>query len=200
VRGDLRAVIRAILLDDEARNPPAAATGKLKEPLIRLTALWRAFGARAANARYSADFVDFALGQGPYRSPSVFNFYKPSYAPPGEMRDAGLVAPELEITQESTAALTANVLAIYCFVNHSATGGLKPEDIVLDYSGELPLAADAAALLNRIADKLTGGALSSELRAEALAAIERVPASAAAARVGEVIHAIVTSPEYATLR
>jgi hypothetical protein len=116
------------------------------------------------------------------------------------MRDAGLVAPELEITQESTAALTANVLAIYCFVNHSATAGLKPEDIVLDYSGELPLAGDAAALLNRIADKLTGGALSTELRAEALAAIERVPASAAAARVGEAIHAIVTSPEYATLR
>lgn len=200
VRGDLAAVIRAILLDDEARNPPASATGKLTEPLIRLTAVWRAFGARAANGEYRGDFLDFALGQGPYRSPSVFNFYKPGYAPPGEMRDAGLVAPELEITNESTAALTANILAIYCYVNNSTSTNLKPDDIFLDYSAELPVAGDASALLNRVADKLTGGALSSELRAEVLAAIERVPASVPAGRIAEAIYAIATSAEYATLR
>ncbi len=200
VRGDLAAVVRAILLDDEARNPPANATGKLTEPLIRLTAVWRAFGARAANGEYRGEFLDFALGQGPYRSPSVFNFYKPGYAPPGEMRDAGLVAPELEITNESTAALTANILAIYCYVNNSTATNLKPEDIFLDYSAELPVAADSNALLNRVADKLTGGALSSELRTEALAAIERVPANLPAGRIAEAIYAITTSPEYATLR
>lgn len=200
VRGDLAAVMRAILLDDEARNPPADATGKLQEPLIRLTSLWRAFDAKAANGRYRLDFLDFALGQAPYRSPSVFNFYSPNYSPPGEMRTAGLVAPELEIADESTVALTANVLAVYSFIATSAATNLQPDDIAIDISGELPLANDPTALVNQVANKLQGGALSSELRAETLAAVERIPANAAAVRVSEAIHAIVTSPEYATLR
>lgn len=200
IRGDLGAVIRAVLLDDEARNPPANATGKLIEPLIRLTALWRAFNGRAANGQYRLDAVDFALGQGPFRSPSVFNFYKPSYAPPGEMRDAGLFAPELEITNESTAALSSNVIAIYSYVNNSTATNLKPDDIYLDFATELPLTGDSAALLNQIASKLTGGLLSNELRAETLAAIERIPSSVAAGRVAEAIYLIATSPEYATLR
>jgi hypothetical protein len=162
--------------------------------------LWRAFDAKAANGRYRLDILDFALGQAPYRSPSVFNFYSPNYSPPGEMRTAGLVAPELEIADESTVALTANVLAVYSFIATSAATNLQPDDIVIDISGELPLANDPTALVNQVANKLQGGALSSELRAETLAAVERIPANAAAVRVSEAIHAIVTSPEYATLR
>ncbi len=200
VRGDLTAVLRTILLDDEARNPPTDATGKLQEPLIRLTSLWRAFDAKAANGRYRFDLLDFALGQAPYRSPSVFNFYSPNYSPPGEMRTAGLVAPELEIADESTVALTANVLAIYTFVLTSAATNLQPGDIAIDITSEISLANDPTALVNQVANKLQGGALSSELRTETLAAVERIPASAAAVRVSEAIHTIVTSPEYATLR
>jgi uncharacterized protein (DUF1800 family) len=200
VRGDLAATLRAVLLDAEARNPPADGTGKLQEPLLRLTSLWRAFDARAANGRYRLDYLGYVLGQAPFSSPSVFNFYKPDYAPPGEMRAAGLVAPELEIANESTVALTANVMAAYAFVLNSATAGLKPEDIYLDISTEIPHATDSNALINRVADKLQGGALSSELRAEAVAAIERIPASVAPGRVAEAIYSIVTSPEYASLR
>jgi uncharacterized protein (DUF1800 family) len=81
VRGDLAATLRAVLLDAEARNPPADGTGKLQEPLLRLTSLWRAFDARAANGRYRLDYLGYVLGQAPFSSPSVFNFYKPDYRP-----------------------------------------------------------------------------------------------------------------------
>jgi hypothetical protein len=91
-------------------------------------------------------------------------------------------------------------MAAYAFVLNSATAGLKPEDIYLDISTEIPLATDSNALVNRVADKLQGGALSSELRTETVAAIERIPASVAPGRVAEAIYSIVTSPEYAGLR
>ena len=198
VRGDLAAVIRAILLDSEARTPPATATGKLVEPVIRLTSLWRAFDARAANGRYAIDYADFALGQAPFRSPSVFNFYRPDYAPAGEMRSAGLVAPELAITTEITAALTANIFAVYSFVYTSAATNLAPGDIYLDIAALQNSAGDAATLVTRVAERLLGGGISSALRAEVVAAVERIPAASSAARVGEAIYAIVTSPEFAT--
>jgi uncharacterized protein (DUF1800 family) len=100
VRGNLGAVIRAILLDDEARVAPATPqAGKLKEPLLRLTQLWRAYGARAANGRYLLQPAA-AFGQAPLQSPSVFNFFSPKYAPPGEITNGGFTAPEMQIATE----------------------------------------------------------------------------------------------------
>ena len=94
VRGDLGAVITAILLDPEARNPPLLIAGdgygKLREPLLRLTALWRAWNAvpTAPDAwgevRLTANLdLPRQYGQGPMSAPSVFNFYRPDYQPPG---------------------------------------------------------------------------------------------------------------------
>ena len=101
VRGDLAAVVKAILLDAEAR--PAAPTernGKLKEPLLRLTQMWRAYGARSGTGGYLFNNPSATFGQGPLQAPSVFNFFSPFFAPPGEIREAGLVAPELELATE----------------------------------------------------------------------------------------------------
>jgi uncharacterized protein (DUF1800 family) len=195
VRGDLAAVVRAILLDDEARRPAASAAGKLTEPLLRLTALWRAFDGRSASGRYRLNNADVLVGQGPLRSPSVFNFYRPDFAPPGEMRSAGLVAPEMEITNEATVAYMANLLAFGTF---GANANTNPgsDGIVIDTRDEEALAGNAPQLVDRVADELTGGAISATLRNEAIAMVERLPASAAAARVAEAIHAIVTAPEY----
>ena len=93
-RGNLGAVVKAILLDAEARPAtPAATTGKVKEPLLRLTQMWRAYGAKAASGQYRVGNVNAAFGQGPLQSPSVFNFFSPFYAPPGEISDQGLVRP-----------------------------------------------------------------------------------------------------------
>ena len=101
VRGDLAAVIKAILLDPEARPASTLDTdGKIKEPLLRLTQLWRNYNAAAASGRYYFPFAYVVLGQGPQQSPSVFNFFSPRFAPPGEIRDRRLTAPELQIATE----------------------------------------------------------------------------------------------------
>lgn len=108
VRGDMKAVIRAILLDPEARasrgNQPASY-GKLREPVIRFTHAHRAFGARMQNGSYS-NLWDFSssdnLGQNPLKAPSVFNFYHPDFAPTGPLSTAGLYGPEFEITNSAT--------------------------------------------------------------------------------------------------
>ncbi|MCG8371082.1 MAG: DUF1800 domain-containing protein, partial [Proteobacteria bacterium] len=100
-RGDLGAVVRAILLDPEARPAmPVEIDGKLKEPLLRLTQLFRAYDASSRSGRYPLAASYIVFGQGPLQSPSVFNFFSPFYAPPGEIRNNSLVAPELEIATE----------------------------------------------------------------------------------------------------
>jgi uncharacterized protein (DUF1800 family) len=196
VRGDLGAVVRAILLDPEARGTASAGGGKLTEPLLYLTALWRAYDGRAANGRYYLPGIDYALGQGPLRAASVFNFYRPDFAPPGEMRDLKLVAPELEITNESTTATTANVLAFSIFGSLDDTS-TDPARIRIDLGRDAAAAADPDRLVSAVADRLTGGAVSAELRAATIGMLNRVPATPASARVAEAIHSIITSTEYA---
>jgi uncharacterized protein (DUF1800 family) len=198
VRGDLAAVARAILLDAEARTPPADATGKLTEPLLYLTALWRAWDGRAANGRFLVPGAEFALGQAPLRSPSVFNFYRPDFAPPGEMRTRGLVAPELEITNEYTSATTANVIAFATFGSLEANP--PATQVRLDLARDAALANDPDRLVAAVADRLVGGAISAELRAATVGMVERIPASVPNARVAEAIHTIALSPEYMVLR
>ncbi|MDX1563517.1 MAG: DUF1800 domain-containing protein, partial [Gammaproteobacteria bacterium] len=88
VRGDLATVVKRILLDPEARRrfTPRQTDGKIKEPLLRLTQLWRAYDARSDEGRYPLGAAYIFFGQGPLQSPSVFNFFSPFYAPPGEIR------------------------------------------------------------------------------------------------------------------
>jgi uncharacterized protein (DUF1800 family) len=197
VRGDLAAVVKSILLDPEARGPATATTGKIKEPLLRITQLWRAFNGRAASGSYAA-FANPSpiLGQGPLQSPSVFNFFGPDYAPPGEIRDAALVAPELEIATEYQNTQVTNRLRAYAFRN-SRAAGLGPEEIVIDIEAEVAIAGDSNALVSRVADKLLGGQISDTLRAEAVNLVARYNTADSSNRAGQAIYSIVTSPEFA---
>lgn len=131
VRGDLRAVIRALLLDPEARDFASALDpehGQLREPYTRYVSLARALGvaprdATAAGGRYrgfagiDADFL-----QRPLSAPSVFNFYTPDYAPPGVLQDNGLVGPEFQILNSVTAIALPN--RISSALNASSTTAL----------------------------------------------------------------------------
>ena len=89
VRGDLKAVLRAILLDPEARDASNAANpayGKVREPVLRFLNWARAYRANSPSGLWAiGDLSDAAsrLGQSPMRSPSVFNFFRPGYVPPG---------------------------------------------------------------------------------------------------------------------
>jgi uncharacterized protein (DUF1800 family) len=200
VRGDLAAVVAAILLDGEARAASSATTGKIKEPLLRVTQLWRAYRATAATGSYATNNLNNLVGQGPLQAPSVFNFFSPFYSPPGEIRDAGLVAPELELATEYQNTLLTNVFAIQAFSRNSRSPGLRAEDVYIDIAAEVSVAADTGALVRLVADKLLGGQISADLRAEVTRTVDLIPAADVVNRAAETIYLVVSSPEYALQR
>jgi len=115
--GNLGEVVKAILLDREARMPSYPGSdsfGKLREPVLRLTALLRATGVDSQTGQYQLTrwmSSTVNLGQVPYLSPSVFNFYRPGYVPPGtDMAEEGLVAPEFQQLDESSFASYINYM------------------------------------------------------------------------------------------
>ena len=201
VKGDLQAVVKAILLDPEASPAmPMEIDGKLKEPLLRVTQLYKAYNATSASGKYSlvASYILFA--QGPLQSPSVFNFFSPFYAPPGEIRDSSLVAPELEIATEYTNTLLTNYMFGQVFGLNQTNGDLGEDDIFIDIQEEMDVAADIDALINMVAGKLLGGDISDTLRTEIRGMLERVPETETAIRAAETIYFVVTSPEFAYQR
>jgi uncharacterized protein (DUF1800 family) len=208
-RGELDAVVRTILLDPEARNAPADANaGKLGEPVLRLTRIWRAYGAASPSGKLNVQNIPGFIGQGPLQAPSVFNFFSPFYAPPGEVLDQGLVAPEMQLATEYLNSLITNYFFILAFCYNTAPvqgcPAVPPEItqdlVIIDTGPERALAADPQALVSRIADRLAGGSISATLRAQAAAMIQAVPASEASLRVAEALYLISTSPEFALQR
>lgn len=205
VRGDLGAVVRAILLDEEARPELAMELdGKIKEPLLRLTQLWRAYDGRSNSGRYQLlqgipPYI--FLGQGPLQSPSVFNFFSPFYAPPGEIRDSNLFAPELEIATEYQNTLMTNYLFYQAFSANSVSAqdpNFGADDVYIDIAGELAIAGDPDALIDMVADKLLAGSISQTLREEIGGMLSLIVGpDAEALRVAEVIYLVASSPEYA---
>jgi uncharacterized protein (DUF1800 family) len=218
-RGNLEAVVRAILLDTEARSAPtgsaAATAGKVKEPLLRLTQFWRAYDGRSNGVggvvKYGAG-VNFpgglsaVFGQGPGQSPSVFNFFSPFYAPPGN-----LVAPELQLATEFLNTQVTNFFWTQALsrTQVQAAGATFNGDLMfINTADELAVAADSEQLVNKVAEKLLGGAgqMSATLKAETKAQIERTavpatnPQTALNARVADAIYFIVTSPEFVLQR
>lgn len=113
VRGDMKAVIRAVLLDPEVRQKPSEPTfGHLQEPFVRYVKIARIFNATTPTGVFmnSGSFADFFLRQHVMASPSVFNFFSPDHQPPGVLAENGLVAPEMEITTTSTVLNMANLV------------------------------------------------------------------------------------------
>lgn len=198
VRGDMTAVVSQILLDAEARAASGSASGKVKEPLLRLTQLWRAYRGAAPSGSYAAlRNPNVLFGQGPLQSPSVFNFFSPTYAPAGGIRTAGLVAPELEIATEYQNTLITNTLRTYTFARNTRSAGLGPDDIVIDIEAEAAVAGDANALADLVAGKLLAGQISAPLRAEIVNLVNRYGATDAPNRSAQAVYSVITSPEYA---
>lgn len=209
VRGDMQAVIRAVLLDREALAPAGTSlrTGKLREPLVRLANWMRAFDAKDAALQYRIYYLSdplAGLGQSPMNAPSVFNYFRPSYVPPNSaLATAGLVAPEMQITSEPSVTGYLN------FMQDAISAGVAEERAVrADYTPELALADQSGALLDRINLLLLGGNMSSRLRGQILAAVDSIPIPAATAgnaaqvntmktyRVHLAILLAMASPEY----
>ncbi|MFQ5981888.1 MAG: DUF1800 family protein [Woeseiaceae bacterium] len=201
VRGDLAAVVKAILMDDEARpEMRMELDGKVKEPIIRLTQLWRAYDASSQSGRYPIVFAYIVFGQGPLQAESVFNFFSPFYAPPGEILDNNLVAPELEIATEYQNTFITNFMFFLTFQNNSEHTDPGDDDVLINIDAEIAAADDIDNLIDLVAGKLLGGEISDTLRTEIAGMLERIPATDTAIRAAETIYFVVTSPEYAYQR
>jgi uncharacterized protein (DUF1800 family) len=193
-RGNLKAVVRAILLDPEARNPDLNAPdwGKVREPILRFSGWARAFGANSTNGVWAMpDTTDntIRLAQSPMRSASVFNFFRPRYVPPvTELARRHLVAPELQITDETSVAGYLNFLAIY--VDRGW------EDLQTSYAAEIALAPAPAALVARVALLLAGDAFSDRTAAAIAQAVSSIPPERPRDRVRAAITLVAATPEY----
>lgn len=198
-RGDLFEVVKAILTDDEARNGPTtmpATFGKVKEPLLRMTGLWRALDAKADSGKYKVYWPEYAFGQAPLRSPTVFNFYSPTFSPPGTIADAGLVAPELQIATHSLIAEGTNEFYYLVFWGHSDNTSADKDTVKIDLKPLKPLAADPNGLLDELDVLLMAGSMSPEMRQILVDHLNATPnTDGGRQRVLEAVYLIVTSPE-----
>jgi uncharacterized protein (DUF1800 family) len=199
----LGAVVRAILTDYEARSPAVAAApgyGKLKEPLLRFTALLRGFNATSTSGRNRLENSPYAsLLQGPLESPTVFNFFEPDYVYPGELAAAGLVAPEFQITNDTTAITVPNFIRSTIFT--TATGSAAAYNLVLDLGPEQALAGNPSALLDHLSLVMTGNSLTTATRARITTALNALSTTTSAReRAQSAILLVATSLDGATQR
>ncbi len=205
VRGDLKAVIRAILTDADARGDAktGASDGKLKEPVLFATAIARLAGFRSDG--YAFYTRDQAMGQQPFRAPSVFNFYPPDYPLP--LGD-GLVSPPTKLLTISTVIARHN-LAYDWFVNGDAasrseytplaslTGatGTQP-----DWSAWEAFGTDTAALLDRINLLMLNNTMSAAQRAALVTAVSAVTnadaTTQARRRAQAALYIVASSPQF----
>ncbi len=208
VRGDMKAVLTAILTDEEARNSASAAGnpqyGKVREALVRYTEWARAFTAQSRNASYNIGSTEdsiYGLGEMTLRSPSVFNWFAPGYVPPGtSIEQAGLVAPEMGMTSVATVVGYLNYMQ-----GAIGSNALYGADVFSNYSTEVGLAATPDKLLDRINLLLMAGQMDGNLRTQILAAVNSIaiPESdgnaiqaALTARVQTAIYLTMAAPSY----
>jgi uncharacterized protein (DUF1800 family) len=197
VRGDLKAVVRAILLDYEARNQTAPTTnafGHEREPVVRYANLLRAFHASAASGTYSIPWPQDSLGQLALDAPTVFNFFEPNYSQPGPIAAAGLVAPEFQITTDTTVVTSINYLRSLLFTDANS---MYPENIVLNWTAsELALASTPSALVDMLNTRLMSGQMPSAMRTTIINRVTALPASDPLRRARNGTYLIIASPQF----
>lgn len=210
IRGDLGAVVNAILLDNEARNGHTLLPnqfGKIKEPLLRLTQFWRVFNASpgpSSDNIYRTGampplHINLILGQAVLKSPSVFNFFLPDFLlfPDNTQGSKLLVAPELQIMTEGNVAATNNDFhqSVYSY-NNQQNGNHAITRINIDR--ELALAADTDTLINHLDLLLLSGSMSSTMKQQIKIHLDSLPQSAEGLyyKVVDAIYMIITSPAY----
>lgn len=201
VRGDMKAVIKAILLDSEARSDAALsdpAAGRLREPVLRLTAWARAFNVSSPSEQWGIGDTSSQwnrLGQSMGRSPSIFNFFRPGYTPPATaIARAGMVAPEFQITNEQS------VIAYVNFMQVMVGGGIN--DVKPDYGTMLNMASDGAALVEECNLVLAAGQLSAATAATIRGAVDSVSTASngPSNRVAIAILLTLASPDFLSVK
>jgi uncharacterized protein (DUF1800 family) len=201
VRGDLKAVVRAILLDPEARGA-APTPGKVKEPVLYMTSLGRGLGFKTDG--YTFYYRDNALGQMPFRSPSVFNFYPSDFPLP---LGNGQISPTSKLMTTSTAIARHNLAWDWTMNGEQVRTEFQPQAVITGSTGTQvawaewdALAATESKLLDRIDLVFLNGAMTSTQRnalSSAMAAVKNAdPAVQAHKRALTALYIVVTSPQF----
>ena len=214
IRGDLGAMLKAILLHPEARTcewMESTSQGKLREPIIRYTTVARHFGGFSPyNDRYWNVSYSFNAGvdQHPLHSPTVFNFFGPEYSPNGEIADAGMVAPEFEIHNSRTGINYANW--IYYWVEYEYLLACRSQDVPeghdnvtgTDLTRLYEYSKDSDALLDQLDIFLCHGQLSERTRGIIKETIDNYPVttSGLTSRIELATYLILISPDYNILK
>jgi uncharacterized protein (DUF1800 family) len=193
-RGDLRAVVRAILTDVEARGALKIdpAYGKLTEPAVFMTAVLRALGGRTDGVYLRA--ASNTLGQFVFYPPSVFNYYPPDYVIPGTT----LLGPEFAIQNTSTTFARANfatslVMAAQVAPDNTVYGSTGT---AVDLTPYQAVAADAGALADRLNTYLLAGRMTPAMRSAIVTAVNAVSATDLLGRARAAAWLVVTSPQF----
>jgi len=202
VRGDLGAVVRAILLDPEARSgAPAARFGKVREPLLRLTQVWRGLGVTWRRNRLFPDDRDIHVthNQTPLGAPSVFNFFAPSHMPPGPATTAGLLAPEMQaITDTAAIALTNDQWGRIHWGCNGCPMDEFDDSVRVTQLDSWRAMSDREAMIGRADVLFLGGTMSDTLRQQLRMRLAAV--NDAELRVHNLLYLVTASPEYAVQR
>ncbi len=214
VRGDMMAVIKAILLDEEARNCNAQydpTSGMLREPMVRYAHIVRAFKGFTPEGLYKNFMETFyqSTGQRPLGSPSVFNFFQPYYQPLGVMADNNLVGPEFQIMNTVTISGYANVLHDWIFDEdpmeyfelYSGEPYTYEKFVHLDLTTELTMGDDEnlGDLIERLNVIFLHGNLSNESRNTIYNTVSQMTSSSEdqlETRVKMCIYLMLISPDY----
>jgi uncharacterized protein (DUF1800 family) len=210
VRGDMKAVLEAVLMDRAARSADQKRQrfGKLREPMVRYANFMRAFDVKAQSGYYRIWNLEdpvSSLGQNPLRAPSVFNFFRPDYTPPGALSMSKTRAPEFQITHETTVTGYANFVTwkaeretVWWRDNVQKQYSSVRDYLAASYAPELALVNDPAALVDRVNTLLAGGMVDATNRQAIIDAVARVPASANAGntRVATAVALTMLTPEF----
>ncbi|QTN39829.1 DUF1800 domain-containing protein [Cryomorphaceae bacterium] len=199
-RGDMQALVSAVLLDPEARtcNPESQTqSGKLREPLLRYTGFLRAFNPQWDQTDVILDQMELfseQIGQVPMYSPTVFNFFLPDFQPQGDMTAAGLVGPVFQIHNSTTSVSFVNAVGAWHF-DQEYIPGANP---YMDYSDEMTLANDPIALVERLNLILACGQLSARTENIILNAISQLDDPED--RLNMALYLTMIAPDYAVLK
>jgi uncharacterized protein (DUF1800 family) len=203
-RGDMRAVVKAVLLDPEAQGATGTPTspmlfGRMHEPYLRYVRLARTFEASSEAGSFNVDDHNTfkATNQILLASPSVFNFFLPNYQPPGAIAEAGCCAPEFQLMTSSTAITSLN--HYMGMVNQGFGNAAEgPEVMRLNLAAEIALAKDPDALIALLNLKMAAGGLGGETIRILSEAYRKMPENfSAAERVKGLMELIVVSPDFA---
>ena len=200
--GDLGKVVTAILTDTQATTGtipaqyPAYVFGKAREPLLKLTALWRYYGAASTSGLYIYNSPQSNYSERPQGANSVFNYYSPTYLPPGELGDGGLFGPQFQIMGESSVVTTANDLTnrLNAYVGNS---GNTTTTIAINLSFLNGLAGNATTLVDQINHDLLYGRMSATTKSYLVAEVNSIAATNPLGRTQAALQLVLASPEFA---